>query len=313
MKTKISVLILCFYIFQANAQLKVLPTGNVGIGTNNPGSCTKLEVVGDCEGMHVTSNINDYGRALWVTINHKLSCSYHLFNNVFNRDVFFVQGDGYAWAWQGYWTGSDIRFKRDISPIISPLETVQKLNGVKYRYVTGPKISGTGNYEDKAGDIASKKFRFGLIAQEVEKILPEIVTTMQDSTLSVNYNDLIAVLIEAIKEQQSQITTLKSEIDEIKGNVDNQKNSNGAKLFQNSPNPFSEKTIITYFIPENTKSAIIYINDMQGLEIKSYQLQNIGSGTITIQASELKAGMYLYSLVLNGQIIDTKRMMLTEK
>lgn len=130
---KFLVIVCCIIASEAWAQLKVVPTGNVGIGTNNPASCTKLDILGDCEGLHVTSNIHDWGRALYTTVKYELACSYHLFNNFYNQDVFYVCGNGKVWAWQGYSTGSDKRFKRDIKPIETPLETILKLNGYKYR------------------------------------------------------------------------------------------------------------------------------------------------------------------------------------
>ncbi len=52
---------------------------------------------------------------------------------------------------------------------------------------------------------------------------------------------------------------------------------------------------------------------MQGLEILSYNLKERGNGSKIIQASELKAGMYLYTLIADGNIIDSKRMILTSE
>ena len=56
----------------------------------------------------------------------------------------------------------------------------------------------------------------GVIAQEVEKVLPELARTNDDGTMSVRYQGLTAVLIEAMKEQQTQIESQKSEIDVLK-------------------------------------------------------------------------------------------------
>ena len=56
----------------------------------------------------------------------------------------------------------------------------------------------------------------GVVAQEVEKVLPEIVETRADESKAVKYEKIIPLLIESIKEQQSQIDTLKAEIDRLK-------------------------------------------------------------------------------------------------
>lgn len=52
---------------------------------------------------------------------------------------------------------------------------------------------------------------------------------------------------------------------------------------------------------------------MQGVEIKSYSLSQKGKSSLTIHGNELKPGMYMYTLIVDGKIIDSKRMILTEK
>ena len=95
----------------------------------------------------------------------------------------------------------------------------------------------------------------------------------------------------------------------IKENLESKENG---KLFQNMPNPFSVNTEIRFEIPENSTSAKLLIHDMQGVEIKSYAITSKGIGNIFIQGSELQAGMYMYTLLVNNMIVDTKRMVLTK-
>ena len=83
-------------------------------------------------------------------------------------------------------------------------------------------------------------------------------------------------------------------------------------LYQNSPNPFSVSTKIEYYLPADVQKATIYIYDMNGTQLKSIPLNQKGNGSITINGSELKAGMYMYTLIADGQVIDTKRMILTD-
>jgi len=85
-----------------------------------------------------------------------------------------------------------------------------------------------------------------------------------------------------------------------------------AKLFQNTPNPFSMNTEIRFEIPESATSSKLLIHDMQGAEIKSYNITDKGVETIVIQGSELQAGMYMYTLLVNNRIVDTKKMLLTK-
>lgn len=83
-------------------------------------------------------------------------------------------------------------------------------------------------------------------------------------------------------------------------------------LGQNSPNPFSEQTSISYTIADDVKKATIYVYDMQGKQKKSNSITTRGQGSLTIQGYEYVAGMYMYSLVTDGNEVDTKRMILTE-
>ena len=85
---------------------------------------------------------------------------------------------------------SDISLKDNIQTIVNPLDKIIKLNGVTFNWKENQKPS------------------IGVIAQELEKVLPELVT--QGNIKTVNYNGIIGVLIEAVKEQQKQIEELKS-------------------------------------------------------------------------------------------------------
>jgi hypothetical protein len=61
---------------------------------------------------------------------------------------------------------------------------------------------------------------------------------------------------------------------------------------------------------QNFRNALIVIFDLNGLLIKSYDIQNSGDGSIKINGNELKAGMYIYTLIVNQKEIDSKRMIL---
>jgi hypothetical protein len=91
---------------------------------------------------------------------------------------------------------SDINLKENIRPIQNPIEKVMQLNGVSFDWK------------------ATQEPSIGVIAQELEEVFPELVKTGENKT--VNYNGLIGVLIEAIKEQQKQIENLKEKIQLLK-------------------------------------------------------------------------------------------------
>ena len=65
-------------------------------------------------------------------------------------------------------------------------------------------------------------------------------------------------------------------------------------------------------MPTSTQSATLYIYNMNGLQVAEYPVTTLGSSEIIVTAVKLDAGMYLYSLVADGNIVDTKRMILTK-
>lgn len=166
-----------------------------------------------------------------------------------------------------------------------------------------------------------RKDRLGFIAQDMEKIIPEAVLYEKDEDkYYIEYNAIIPVIVEAMKEQQAQIDLLKSELAacceaNLKSGSTNgmdNVNENQAKLYQNTPNPFSAQTTIRVEIPETVRSAQLHICNMTGILLKTIDVPQRGSGNVIISANEFVAGMYLYSLVCDGKIVETKQMLLTE-
>ena len=125
-----------------------------------------------------------------------------------------------CWGWLSNYFCSDLRYKKEIEPMTNVLPMVLKLQGVKYNWRTDE--FPTMHFDDKR--------EIGIIAQDLEKIFPEIVNTNEEGYKSVDYGKLSPVLIEAIKElntkyenqqkineaQQKILENLKLEIDLLK-------------------------------------------------------------------------------------------------
>lgn len=86
----------------------------------------------------------------------------------------------------------------------------------------------------------------------------------------------------------------------------------GPILFQNEPNPFTEDTKIKFYIPDGSGQAVLYLYNMQGEQIRSTLLIQRGYGTEIIHGYDLQPGMYLYTLIVDGLEVGTKRMILTD-
>ena len=218
--------------------------------------------------------------------------------------------------------GSDKRLKKDIKQENNAIEKIMKLNPVSYKY--DKNASKWLNFE-------FSKTSHGFIADEVLEVFPEMVKEFVEPVLgdakalneakvfkSVNYIQLISILTKGIQEQQAQIEELKTLLKSTNTLVLNdnlklpQDIANKAfTLSQNTPNPFSEKTTITYSIPTNTEKAVLAIFDMTGKLLQQYNLLQ-GKNQLVINGNTLQAGMYIYSLLANGQEVVSKRMVLTK-
>jgi len=114
-------------------------------------------------------------------------------------------------------TPSDERYKREIQPLESSLEKVMHLQGVSYAW-NKDEVKGAGFKDGR---------QIGLIAQEVEKVLPELVHTDDKGYKTLSYDKMVPVLIEAVKEQQKVIAEQKNEIADL-----NEKLSKALKMME---------------------------------------------------------------------------------
>jgi hypothetical protein len=157
-----------------------------------------------------------------------------------------------------------------------------------------------------------RKNKIGFLAQDVQKVLPEVVV-YDDSTdiYGIEYSKIVPVLVEAIKELNTEIETLKSTPKQKSATI-GEENGEPATLNQNIPNPFSENTTINMYLPNSVSRATLYIYNMQGEQIKQITVNERGNTSVTIEGRTLKAGMYLYTLIADGKEVDTKKMILTK-
>lgn len=159
---------------------------------------------------------------------------------------------------------------------------------------------------------------YGLNADELKEIFPELVYEDDYGNVSINYIEMVPLLVQSIKE-------LNAKIEELQGNDIKKATSRSAavtsiegteadlfSVSQNEPNPFTESTTIKLSIPKKTQRAALMIYDMSGKQIKQININERGKTSVNITSEGLAAGMYLYSLIADGKVISTKRMILTK-
>ena len=215
---------------------------------------------------------------------------------------------GSALASGGSWVTSDKRFKSNIKKIDNALSLVRQIEGDTYEY----------NQDNEAGRTMPDGKSMGFVAQDLAKVLPDAVMEDEEGFLAVNYDAVIPLLVEAVKELDSQVQTsrdLQREIADLRAELNELKGIEGlgeVQLFQNTPNPFNVDTRITYQLPEKAQQSVLYIYDMQGKQVAVYNNLKSGVGEVLIQGGQLEVGMYLYTLIADGKEVGTKRMIMTQ-
>jgi hypothetical protein len=298
----------------AKAQIKVLTNGYIGLGTLTPATDVEIKaniVMLKCSTS--TTNIriqylNNVNAMIEPTVNNSGYLGYN--TRWYQLKVNTVN---YTTLYQG----SDFRIKDNIRDLRNSLDKVLKMRGVMYdlseNYLYNP--------DDPQGSailIKEGRDQIGLIAQELLPIVPEAVKydSVKDE-YGINYISLVPILIEAVKEQNRKIEELESKINTQDENSKSSENNiisaaGYPSLGKNLPNPFNENTTIGYFLPSAIQTAILCIYDLQGKQLKSIQVTERNNGQIIIHGSELQPGMYYYSLIADGQVVGTEKMVLTD-
>ena len=166
---------------------------------------------------------------------------------------------------------------------------------------------------------AYEKKHYGISVDGLREAFPDLVYEDQKGNPCINYIEMIPLLVHCIGELKAEVARLEA-IASGKANMQKAPAATGmeetaavvAALGQNEPNPFTENTEIAYVLPGDARSAALYIYDMNGAQIDAFPITSGGAGTITVEGGRLEAGMYLYSLMADGKVIDTKRMILTK-
>ena len=168
---------------------------------------------------------------------------------------------------------------------------------------------------------ALEKVHYGLSVDDLKEQFPELVYEKEDGSEGVNYIEMIPILVSTINELNNRIATLEQENAKQGKTVFEAKDAESAtglringepSISQNSPNPCNASSEVSCTIPDNTSNAAIYIYDLTGKVLDTIQIDGRGTTTATIETSGLAPAMYLYSLVCDGKVIDTKRMIVSK-
>ena len=209
-----------------------------------------------------------------------------------------------------------------LTTINNILDYLDDISVKKYNANPGPGPINSLNLLEEFPELEDGYDHYMMEVSSVANVFPSLVKTNGQGGQYVNYTELIPLLLKAIQELKAQVDVLSGSsgaamMSPAQGSTTAVNEpltlgkSTTARLLQNTPNPFTERTEIRFSVPDDTRSAYIYIFDMTGKMLRQIPV-NSTMQSVTINGYELSAGIYLYSLVINGQVIDTKRMILSK-
>ena len=227
-------------------------------------------------------------------------------------------------------TFSDGRFKKDVKEDVSGLDFIKNLRPVSYVVEKSAlnkflNVSDSSNTSAEARNIPMRQT--GFVAQEVEAIVKKTgyvfygvdAPKNESDHYGIRYAEFVVPLVKAVQElstkveeQQQQIQLLLAQLDSKSETGMKVSTETGASLLQNNPNPFDSQTEIKMNLPERIGNAVIMIYSLEGKQMKNIPVTDRGEVSVTILANELTAGMYIYALVVDGKIVDSKRMILID-
>jgi len=241
-------------------------------------------------------------------------------------------------------TLSDETIKTNVSNISGSLDKVLQMRGVTYEWTQSAQEELELDNEVHIGFIAQEMNQIepmlsfydadSLMHVRYDKIVPLLVGSIQELTDRVTSKDSI------IEAQGNEITNLNERLTLLENCLSNLlpalcqanqravqqtpqetqeylektinitlSNGNNIILNQNVPNPFAESTVISFSIPSTVRKAQLHFYDGQGKLINTVEISERGNGQVNVFANDLSTGVYTYSLVADGQVVATKRMM----
>jgi hypothetical protein len=299
----------------ATERMRINSSGRVSINTTVDDAWLSINTI-DYKAASFSVTLNsDWSTTSCISyVNRANSGNYEVRLN--GTTKFYVAGQGWIYS-DGNYLGSDKNIKDDIKNIDSAMSRINKINGITYKLkVEKQNPTVYGNAQEY----------MGVIAQDVEKVAPQVVKTLPDGTKAVCYEMLVGLLVEAMKEQNATISQLQNDVSNCcaknnqrintnsndNGSGKDSELNNGSYIKQNSPNPFSKETTIEYFIAEKNANSSVLVFDMNGKLLRTFKLEGNGKGSVMISANDFQPGMYYYSLVVNNKEIGTRKMILTE-
>ena len=288
--------------------------GNVGIGAT-PGAADKLRVNGRIrfgsvewfeDGGPNTTRTN--GNFI-PNITHR----WDLGNRRFRWRNLYLSGRVFRTFKRG--------FVRNVRAVPYGISTIMQLNPISFQV---EETSDLGLDPAELQNVIREAVIDPSTVQEFDEDGKALAPTGEKSELGINYEALIPVIIKAMQDQQKLIDEQTQVIQQMKVQMAAlipdtkgrpaptgatlEGDESQAEVMQNAPNPFNQESAIDFFLPSTVGDATLYIYNMNGQVIEKSALSDRGSGSYKINANTLSPGIYLYTIVADGQDLGVKKM-----
>ena len=236
-------------------------------------------------------------------------------------------GGSVAWT-----TLSDGRFKTNIKKDVAGLDFINQLNPVSYTLDKDAidRFLGIPDNVRSESPEASKapQLQIGFVAQEVEAIVKKSgyvfsgveIPQHENDPYTIRYDEFVVPLVKAVQELTTQSKDQQKEVSELKRQLGNDSSSTSLNeirpssviLFQDNADLAAGTVQMPIALPEGTQQAHIVISTLKGTPLKDILVSERGNTTIQISGSEFSPGMYLYSVIADGKVMEVKHLVMTK-
>ncbi|MFN3341430.1 MAG: tail fiber domain-containing protein [Flavobacteriales bacterium] len=213
-------------------------------------------------------------------------------------------------------TQSRLRFSTQLQYGFIAQQVEQVNSNLVYDFTLPAEIDSIGNplHPEQSYKVLNYNGYIALLTrgfQEQQRTIDSLaqLTTRQDSlnkSFQEHINSLYNLITECCKNRSMENSSEKPEWK----NATNIELSDAPSIVldQNVPNPFAEQTTISFMLPETVKKAQLLFYNAEGKLIRALDLTQRGKGQINVFANDLSSGIYTYTLIADGEIVATKKM-----
>ncbi|MBR6196019.1 MAG: tail fiber domain-containing protein [Bacteroidaceae bacterium] len=207
---------------------------------------------------------------------------------------------------------SDSRAKKNVKSLGGGLNNLLRLRPVKFNWKKDEDPDVIVDGKNFAIGPKDDNDQYGFLAQEVEDIMPDIVHTSEEGEKGVNYIALIPMLVESIQELNAKVAEQSRRIEQMSSHLPSSlvKKLKNSKIISCKIN--GENIYIEYNVASNVKNAYVIIKSLHGQNEKTILLTQ-SSNTYSESVSELKSGIHVVILVVDGIHCDSKLITVSSK